>query len=174
MPSGRRGRDFEDRVDNRKKKIAIVFAGVVVVGSLIGFTARATDGDKEEASAPQTQRTLFDDPNFARQGLERSRGVGTGELFFKMMLSVLLVIGLGVGALYLSKKVLPSVARAGGKEIRIVETTYLGPRKALHLVEIGGQRLLVGSTSDSIAMLAHIGDTWLDLPKQDIDSSVDV
>lgn len=160
-------------MDDRKKKITIMFAGVVVAGGLIGFAARATDQDRGTASAPQAHRSVFDDPNFVRQGPEPSRGIGTGELFFKMMLSVLLVVGLGVGGLYLSKKVLPNVTKACGGEVRVVETTYLGPRKALHLVEIGGQRLLIGSTNDSITMLAHVGDAWLDLPKQDIDSSVD-
>ncbi len=142
-----------------------------VAGGLIGFAARATDQEKA-APVPPAQRTLFDDPNFAQPGPEASGNLGNKELFFKMMLSGLLVVGLGVGALYLSKRVLPNLTKACGKEIRVVETTYLGPRKALHLVEIGNQRLLIGSTNESIAALAHIGDTWLDLPRQDIDNPV--
>lgn len=157
-------------MSNQKKKTTMMFAAVIVVGGLIGFAARATDREKAGAPVPrQTQGTLFDGPNLAQSG---NLSLGGRELFFKMMLSVLLVIGLGVGALYLSKKVLPNVTKACGKEIRVVETTYLGPRKALHLVEIGGQRLLIGSTNESIATLAHVGDTWLDLPKQEIDHTV--
>jgi len=164
--------DFEVRVnDLRKRKTLVMFAVVVVAGGLIGFAARATDQEKP-APVPPAQRTLFDDPSFAQPGPETSGNLGNKELFFKMMLSVLLVVGLGVGALYLSKRVLPNLTKACGKEIRVVETTYLGPRKALHLVEIGNQRLLIGSTNESIAALAHIGDTWLDLPRQDIDNSV--
>jgi flagellar biosynthetic protein FliO len=158
--------------DQKKKKTAVMFAVVIVAGGLIGFAARATDREKAVAPVPQTQRTLFDDPNFAQPGAEKAGNLGSKELFFKMMLSVLLVAGLAIGALYLSKKVLPNLTRACGKEIRVVETTYLGPRKALHLVEIGNQRLLIGSTNESIAALAHVGDTWLDLPMQEIDNSV--
>ena len=164
--------DFEVRVnDLRKRKTLVIFAAVVAAGGLIGFAARATDQEKA-APVPPAQRTLFDDPSFAQPGPEASGNFGNKELFFKMMLSVLLVVGLGVGALYLSKRVLPNLTKACGKEIRVVETTYLGPRKALHLVEIGNQRLLIGSTNESIAALAQIGDTWLDLPRQDIDNPV--
>ena len=84
-----------------------------------------------------------------------------------MMLCILLVAGLGVGMLYVSKKVLPKVTNAAGKEIRIRETAYLGPRKALHLVEIGNHKLLIGSTNDSITALADMTDTWLDVSKQE-------
>lgn len=81
-----------------------------------------------------------------------------GELFIKMMLSVLLVIGLGAAAIYVSKKLLPKITNLPGKEIRILETAYLGPRKAVHLVKIGNQRLLIGSTNESISMLADVTD----------------
>jgi flagellar biogenesis protein FliO len=73
-----------------------------------------------------------------------------------MMLSVGLVIGLGAVALYLSKRALPRVAKAASKEIHVLETAHLGPRKALHLVKVGGRRLLIASTSDSVTMLAGI------------------
>ncbi|GEM_PF-351009 len=165
--------DFEVRVnDLRRKKTLVVFAAVVVAGGLIGLAARATDQEKAAAPAGPTQRSVFNDPNFAQPGPQASASLGGKELFFKMMLSVLLVVGMGVGALYLSKKVLPNLTKACGKEIRVVETTYLGPRKALHLVEIGNQRLLIGSTAESITALAHVGDTWLDLPGPEIDNSV--
>jgi flagellar biosynthetic protein FliO len=162
--------DVEVHVSNQKKKTAMMFAAVIVAGGLIGFAARATGREDAAPPTPQpTQTTLFDDPDLAQSG---NLSLGGKELFFKMMLSVLVVVALGVGALYLSKKVLPNVTKACGKEIRVVETTYLGPRKALHLVEIGGQRLLIGSTNESIATLAHVGDTWLDLSKQEIDHTV--
>ena len=147
----------------------MMFGAVIVAGGLIGLAARATDREKAVAPAVQTQTTLFDDPNLAQTN---NVSLGSRELFFKMMLSVLIVVGLAVGALYLSKTLLPKIAKTSGKEIRVVETTYLGPRKALHLVEIGNQRLLIGSTNESIATLAHVGDAWLDLSKQDIDHSM--
>jgi flagellar biosynthetic protein FliO len=89
-----------------------------------------------------------------------------------MMFSVALVIVLGVAALYLSKKVLPKVTNAPGKEIHVLETTYLGPRKALHLVEVDNHKLLIGSTNENIATLAHMTDAWLDLSREAIEDTV--
>ena len=96
-----------------------------------------------------------------------SFSLGSGELFLKMMLSVGLVLGLGGAALYVSRRVLPRVTHAPGKEIHILETAYLGPRKALHLVEVGGQRLLIASTSDHVTMLTTVNETWLGAPNAD-------
>ena len=111
--------------------------------------------------------------------------LGSGELFFKMMLSVGLVLGLGGAAFYLSRRVLPRVTQRTGKEIHILETACLGPRKALHLVEVGGQRLLIASTSDRVTMLTTVNEGWLgasgpefpvgepvDLPKTEIAEAV--
>jgi flagellar biosynthetic protein FliO len=91
----------------------------------------------------------------------------SGELFFKMMLSVGLVLGLGAAAFYLSKRVLPRVARAPGKEIRILETAGLGPRKALHLVEVSGQRLLLASTSENVTLLTSLSEVWHGISSSD-------
>jgi flagellar biosynthetic protein FliO len=93
-----------------------------------------------------------------------------------MMFSVVLVVVLGAAALYMSKKVLPRITNLPGKEIRILETAHLGPRKAVHLVKIGNQRLLIGSTNESISMLADVTEQdepdLVNLPSQQIDACV--
>ena len=91
-----------------------------------------------------------------------------------MMFSVAIVAVLAVAAFYLSRKVLPKVTNAPDKEIRVVETTYLGPRKTLHLVQVGNQKLLIGSTNDTITTLARLGDAWLDRSQQELDSAVNL
>lgn len=100
--------------------------------------------------------------------------LGRGELFFKMMFSVVLVLVLGVAAVYVSKKVLPRITNFPGKEIRILETAHLGPRKAVHLIRIGNQRLLIGSTNESITMLADVTEQdepdFMDSAPQQIDA----
>jgi len=75
-----------------------------------------------------------------------------------MMVSVILIVILGGAAMYVSKKFLPRIASQSGKNIHILETTYLGPRKTVHLLKVGEKKLLIGSTSDSIAMLADVTD----------------
>jgi|GEM_PF-2142705 len=79
-----------------------------------------------------------------------------GGLFFRMILMVLLVVVLGVAAVYLSKTLLPRFTRLSDKRIQVCGTVHLGPRKALHLIKIGQQTLLIGCTNENIATLADV------------------
>ena len=167
---------------SQKKKIGFLCVLLVVSGGWLALASRqgaepaaAADGTPVEnstldtASQPETVSAQWYDPNLASTA---GVNLGSRELFLKMMLSVGLVIALGVAALYLSRKVLPRVTNSPGKEIRIVETAYLGPRKALHVVEVAHQRLLIASTNDSVTTLAHLSDAWLDLSRQEVDNAV--
>jgi flagellar biosynthetic protein FliO len=98
--------------------------------------------------------SLFEnDPNFSRRA---SDGLSTRELFFKMMVSVLFLAALGAAAIYVSKRFLPKITNLPGKEIRIAETVHLGQRKAVHLLEVGERRFLIGSTNENITKLADL------------------
>ena len=164
-----------------KKKI-VAFLIIVGVGSgvLVVCSAQsATDGPKSPRTKNGTQqnrntakaflvRDLFaSDPNFSKRSGNSS---GNKELFYKMMLSVLLVVALGAAAIYVSKKLLPRITNLPGKEIRIAETVHLGPRKTVHLLKIGSQWLLIGSTSESITKLADVTDALTDLPAKEMDT----
>jgi len=171
----------------QRKKIGLLCLLLVAGGGWITLASRQTEpveGSRTAASAerevpalqtsdfkPQTSNpsSFLSDPNLVSSA---GAGLGNGELFLKMMLSVVLVIALGAAALYVSKKVLPRVAHAPGKEIHVLETAYLGPRKALHLVEVGSQRLLIASTNDNVTMLAHVNEAWLDMPRQELGEAV--
>lgn len=146
-----------------------MFVALMVGGGFVALAAQSADSNEAPTASSPARGSFLNDPNLAQ---EPGMGLDNGRLFLKMMGSVVLVIALGAAALYLSKKVLPKVTNAAGKEIRVVETTYLGPRKALHLVEVGNQKLLIGSTNENIATLAHVGEPWLDLSKQEMDQAV--
>jgi flagellar biogenesis protein FliO len=45
-----------------------------------------------------------------------------------------------------------------GKQIRIIETVHLGPRKSVHLLKIGDKQILIGSTNENITKLADVMD----------------
>ncbi len=94
-------------------------------------------------------------------------------MFFKMILMVLLVVVLGAAAIYLSKKLMPRFSRLPGKRIQICETVHLGPRKTLHLIKIGNQTLLIGSTNENITKLADLTGQFpeVDLPANPIDNN---
>ena len=167
-------------MSNRRRTIATVLVVLAVGGGSVSLAAQAEDQNeptsahaktpKETASTPAGgQKSFLSDSDLEEQS---DLSLGSGELFIKMMLSLVLVVALAVAALYLSKRVLPKVTKASGKEIRVKETAYIGPRKALHLVEIGSQKLLIGSTNESITTLAHIGDAWLDMTKSETENTV--
>ena len=81
---------------------------------------------------------------------------GIRELFFKMIFSVLFLVVLGAAAIYVSKRFGAKITKLTGKEICIAETVHLGPRKAVHLLEVGERRFLIGSTNESITRLADL------------------
>ncbi len=95
-------------------------------------------------------------PNDPNSSSSKATGAGTRELFFKMMLSVLLVVGLGAAAIYASRKLVGRITNLPGKRIKVVETAYLGPRKAVHLLRIGDRWILIGSTNENITKLAEL------------------
>jgi flagellar protein FliO/FliZ len=156
-----------------KRKIIILLAVVVLSGGAVMF--RSPHSAAKPAPSAGSGQALSPSAALRVNSVEGSSGskdaqekfeipakggqdLGRGELFLKMMFSVLLVVLLGAGAVYMSKKVLPRISNLPGKEIRVLETAYLGPRKAVHLIRIGNQRILIGSTNESITMLADVTD----------------
>jgi flagellar biosynthetic protein FliO len=151
--------------------LSLIALAVLALSSQASGQADLPIGPNDPNSRTESISLGNPDANAAGQP---SSSAGMPDLFFRMMLSILLVIGLGGVALFLSKKVLPKVTRGSAKEIRVVETIYLGPRKALHLVEVGQHRLLIGSTNESITPLATVSDAWLDTPKSSADDMVNL
>ncbi len=46
-----------------------------------------------------------------------------------------------------------------GQEIRVMETAHLAPQRALHLIEVQGQTLLIGTTEQNMSLITVLGDT---------------
>jgi len=160
-----------------KKKIVVFLITVVLGGSvLIVCSAQsATNGIQSEKldfdpCQPETvteskNGSLFTNDSDFSGGPDYNSG--GRELYFRAILAVLFVVVLGVAAIYVSKKLLPRIANLPGKEIHIVETVHLGPRKAVHVLEIGSRRFLIGSTNENITKLADITSGLKDLPTQE-------
>ena len=154
---------------NRKK--IVVFLITVALGSgvlLVCSAQSVTDGTELEDSKPKAGSLFANDPNFSSRP---DGSTGNQELFFKMMVSVLFVVAMGAAAIYVSKKFLPKITNLPGKEIRIAETVHLGPHKAVHLLEIGNRRLLIGSTNENITRLADLTSAFTELSVQEIDNN---
>jgi len=131
----------------------------------------ASDGSGAQDAASNASQSAADKSGtpetFFAQDTDLTGGSGfaggNGELFLRAMLAVLFVIVLGVGAIYVSRRLLPRIVNAPGKKIRVVETAHLGPKKAVHVLEVGNRRFLLGSTAENITKLADITDDLIDL-----------
>jgi flagellar biosynthetic protein FliO len=145
-----------------RKKVVVFFITVILgCGVILVCSARsATEGTELENSESKSNSLFGNDSNFLKNTKNES---GTRELFYKFMVSVLFLAALGAGGIYVSKRFLPKITNLSGKEIRIVETVHLGPRKAVHLLEIGERRFLIGSTNENITKLADLTSAFTEL-----------
>lgn len=161
-----------------KKKILIVLSIIALGnGALIVCSVQSAangTGPEGSTSAPNQSESVVEAESrglFAKDP-DHSETSGyrpvKGEFFFRAILAIVFVVVLGVAAIYVSKKLLPQIAKMPGKEIRIIETIHLGPRKALHLLEIGNRRFLIGSTNENVTKLADITDDFVHVSTQEV------
>ena len=168
-----------NNITGTKKKIIVSLATIALGGSLLVFRSTQSDTSAMEqmitVSDPCQPIKMTDsdvnalfanDSNFS---LTSGYDTGSRELYFRTILAVLFVLILGIAAVFVSKKLLPKITNLPGKEIHIVETVHLGPRKAVHLLEIGNRRFLIGSTNENISTLADLNPVFMNPSNQEID-----
>lgn len=142
-----------------RKKIVTLLALVALTGGvLMPVLARWANGRPKSTNSIVDSAYLF--ANSPNDACDPSSSLSSAALFYKMLVSVLLVVALGIGALYVSRKFLPKITGFAGKQMSILETVHLGPRKAVHLLKIGDQYLLIGSTAEHITKLADVTDRF--------------
>ena len=79
--------------------------------------------------------------------------------FLQMIAALALVVGLILVTWHFSGKLmrgLPAGNPLHSKHIRLVETRYMGPKKALLLVEVGGEYLLLSSSDSGLTLIKQI------------------
>jgi len=79
--------------------------------------------------------------------------------FLQMIAALALVVGLILVTWHFSGKLmkgLPIGQQQLSKHIRLIETRYFGPKKALLLVEVGGEYLLLSSSDTGLALIKQI------------------
>jgi flagellar biosynthetic protein FliO len=138
-----------------KRKIA-VFLGAILLCSGVTFAYSAQSGADNDVESLVSKSAPLND-NQPKLTVGSNSNIETGGLFLRMMLMVLMVVCLGMAAVYLSKRLIPRL-NLPGKRIQVSETVHLGPRKAIHLIKIGKQMFLIGSTNENITKLADITD----------------
>lgn len=78
--------------------------------------------------------------------------------FLQMLAALAVVIGLILITWHFFNKFTRGAAagRFAAKNIRVVETRYIAPKKSLILVEVGGEYLLLSCTDDRLTLIKHI------------------
>ena len=110
--------------------------------------------------------------DWGETAVERESSLAAEEMeasYFTVMAKLGLGLGLVVllawGAVYLLRKTAVGKQFGGtGGMIRVAERVYLGPKKFVCLVEIGGKALALGVTEEHISTLTQWGEGELELP----------
>ncbi len=120
-------------------------------------TQRAAQPTKDAATTRAVGAPFKDDKKQPLRLYDNSET--NSRVLMRMLVYVLIILVLGALAIVIARKKWISrlVRKAGrSKEVALVETSYLGPGRTIHLVEVGTRRFLLASTSQSISMLAEV------------------
>lgn len=84
-------------------------------------------------------------------------------IWLKMFGSLLLILGLIVGTMWLLKKFMTfnKPAQGAGIAMEIAGVLHLGPRRSVYAVKAGGQVLLLGVAEHAITFLTQLTDAQL-------------
>jgi flagellar biogenesis protein FliO len=137
---------------NLKKRVTLL-----ALLTLMGCGA-AVCVSQAQANAPAKQATTaywgYGDAN--QPASIQPANSSTSEAVRTLMTSIVVLIVLGTAAIYAAKKWLPKIGMAKGKHIAVMESVQLAPNRAVHLIQVGSQRFLVGSSNESVRMLADV------------------
>ncbi|MBI2354706.1 MAG: flagellar biosynthetic protein FliO [Deltaproteobacteria bacterium] len=97
-------------------------------------------------------------PTLARAEGTTSQGFSFLTSFLQMIAALTIVVGLILLTRHFSSKLFGGTptARFASKHIRLVETRYIAPKKALILIEVAGEYLLLSSTEDGLTLIKQV------------------
>lgn len=113
------------------------------------------------SDAPLDEKTLKikEDPEPTQSVLSQGSSADlNGWDFLRMFLILALVIGMIVGLVFLLRRFSGQSDLAVNTVIKVLHTQPLGANRALHVIEIGKETLLVGSGDASVSLIKEIKD----------------
>jgi len=138
---------------------SLCFLGLSAAGHAEQITATS------QAAATQPVRTNAP----ASRPIESARGQKklpslledeSGGFIWRVLASVLVIIALGAAAFVVLRKLSPRIGIRRGRELALVETIYVGPKRAVHLLQVGNRRFLLGSQREGVSMLAEVTEPF--------------
>lgn len=78
------------------------------------------------------------------------------SLMSRLVVSLLLVGGLGAAAYIMTKKMGHKISAASGKNIKIIEAASIGNQRHILLVECQARKFLIGSSGQTISLISEL------------------
>lgn len=144
-----------------KNKIYLV--GILLVFCLAGQwllrTGQATADSPESQKSPTLDISKQNESllSAAEQTAESQDSDDLRRQLIRQLITMIVFVALiGFGVWWFAKRYSKGLMGGKGKLVTVTETVPLGPRKMVHILQIGSRKLLLGSTSDSIRFLADV------------------
>jgi hypothetical protein len=133
--------------------LVVVMAGLVLPQLLPSGPAVAEAASVPAAAAPDMW-------NYSPPSLPE--GPDTRAMLLRLGLGTVLVLGLGVGTLWLSKRWLQvkAVPSGGTRQLRLVEVLPLQGRCCIYLVQAGSRQILAGADAGGLKALLPLTDSF--------------
>ena len=74
----------------------------------------------------------------------------------RMLAYLLIILVLGAVGILVVKRLVPRLAPSAGRNVSVLETIHLGPRKSVYLLSVGDRRFLIAGTREKVSMLAEV------------------
>lgn len=149
-----------------KKRIiwVVILLLLCLAGQWLLRTSQAT-ADSPESSKTSTLQTNesasrnaplsspFDakNPNY-----DQESGDLRLQLIRQLITMIIFVALIGFGVWWFARRYSKGLMGGKGKIVMVTETIPLGPRKMVHILQVGTRKLLLGSTAESIRFLADV------------------
>ena len=134
----------------RIRKTAGYALAIVVALTAVG-ACRAAETTTRPTTGPATRPA-----SVGYYALPDNGGGDLTGLMWQMLAAALVVLAVGALALFVVKRILPRIRYASHKRISVLETAYLGSRKAVHLLQVGSVKLLVASSPEGVVRLDDV------------------
>jgi len=116
------------------------------------------DTNKSATDDPKAQLASF--PAAAQSAAAPSQAPGLGEAFLKIGSALLIVLALIFVISFVVKKYMGTMENALGtkKQLKVLSNHFIGVKKNVTIIEVGGEILVLGVSNSNVNLLAHYSD----------------
>lgn len=150
---------------NVKSVASVILIAVLLMVALLPVPSMGAVKKSDQASSKDSYFVKqYKDPVVQEQSpgfLSNVLSFFLNIFYYIFILAMALALGY-FGVIFGGKLLMyKGMAPQAGSAIKVIETTFLGPNKSLHLIEVAGSLLLVASTQSAINLITEIPDTEL-------------